>query len=484
MAATLVAREAATMLSDPLAQGVSALLAAGVGLHFPANRRRELELGLAGAARESGYRDTNEYVSGLLSAPLTRSQRETLAKHLTVGETYFFRHPDTISGLEEHVLPELIRRRRQAGRYLRIWSAGCCTGEEPYTIAILLDRLIPDQRDWDISIVATDVNPAFLRAARAGNYGMWSFRGTPESVRDRYFRALPGQRFELLPEMRRRVKFGSLNLAEDSYPSRAGGTEAVDLILCRNVLMYFTREASRAALGRFYRSLSDGGWLALSATEAAAERFEQFDPAPGVGTAIFRRNPATPKHLPFAAVPSPIRMPLKTPPTFQSDHGHGEEPKVEADTVIDGRRLHDAARDHANAGRLVEAYDCCRKAVDVQPLNSSYRYLLATIELECGHEQGAIQALLQAAYLDPAGALPHVALGNLRRSQMRLAEAVRHFGTALRLLRKMPAAEEVADGDGLTAGRLAEMVETARAAAMALLDQGKPGQQVAHQVAK
>ena len=114
--------------------------------------------------------------------------------------------------LEEKVLPELIELRRTTGKYLRIWSAGCCTGEEPYSLAILLDKILGDTKDWNITILATDINPIFLRKASAGIYGKWSFRDTPEWVRERYFTKTKENHFELLPKIRKRVSFTCHNL--------------------------------------------------------------------------------------------------------------------------------------------------------------------------------------------------------------------------------------------------------------------------------
>jgi chemotaxis protein methyltransferase CheR len=142
---------------------------------------------MAGAARELGFSDPQSCARMLLSEPLTQATLATLASHLTVGETYFFRDGNTFSALEERILPELLRERREAGRRLRIWCAGCCTGEEPYSIAMLLDRLLPDAEAWNITILGTDINPHFLRKAGDGVYGEWSFRDAPAWVRDRYF---------------------------------------------------------------------------------------------------------------------------------------------------------------------------------------------------------------------------------------------------------------------------------------------------------
>lgn len=483
------------MSDDPIAK-MGDLLADRLGLHFPSDRRRDLEQGLARAAREGGHRDGTEFARWFLSEPATRRRLDTLARHLTIGETHFFRHPEMMAALDQRVLPELIQRRQESGRYLRIWSAGCCTGEEPYTIAMLLDQLIPDQRDWRISILATDLNPAALRKADAGVYGQWSFRGTSDRIMRRYFRKLPGNRWELLPEIRSRVEFRTLNLAENVYPSCDSGTEGIDLILCRNVLMYFTPQAAREAAGRFHRCLSDGGWLATSPAEASRELFAKFETVSDAQTILFRRSPTgTPTAGQETAVPTSdaaaLTIPTPKPPIRTGRHPAGPpgskkaatttrqpraststnretshprsrvSPRSPASPEKEAAALSKSAKELANQGRLDEAIDYCSRAIEADRLDSSYRYLKAVIELERGNLDEAGRALTQAVYLEPRAALPHIALGNLRQAQRRFLEAERHFASALRLLEELPADEQIAESDGLTAGQLTHLVEAA-----------------------
>src|SRR5450759_3902801 len=146
-------------LPDSLLSRLSDFLESQIGLHFPKERWRDLERGIAAAARESGYKEAQAYIHWLLAAPLTRTQIKGLASHLTVGETYFFREKRSLDILEQQILPELLRTRAQTEKHLRIWSAGCCSGEEPYSIAMLIDRLIPAFEKWSLTILATDINP-------------------------------------------------------------------------------------------------------------------------------------------------------------------------------------------------------------------------------------------------------------------------------------------------------------------------------------
>src|SRR5258708_24852169 len=146
------------------------------GLHFPKDRWADLERGILAAAHEFGSQSAESCILKLMASPLTKEQIETLAASLTVGETYFFRDKKVFEVLETDILPGLIQSRRGGEQRLRIWSAGCCTGEEPYSLAMLLTRMLPDIADWRITIVATDINARFLRKASEGIYGQWSLR--------------------------------------------------------------------------------------------------------------------------------------------------------------------------------------------------------------------------------------------------------------------------------------------------------------------
>ena len=174
-------------LPHSLLSSLSEFVATQTGLHFPPERWADLERGIAAAASDFHFSNAESCARWLLSASPTRHMNEILAGHLSIGETYFFRDKQSLDILSEQILVQLLQSRRQNERRLRIWSAGCCTGEEAYTIAILLDRLIPDLKDWNVTILATDFNPKFLRKAAQGMYGAWSFRDAPVWLREQYF---------------------------------------------------------------------------------------------------------------------------------------------------------------------------------------------------------------------------------------------------------------------------------------------------------
>lgn len=245
------------------------------GLHFPDNRRADLERGVRQAFAASTCTDLNEYYRLLQDSDSRAMHFERLVNAITINETHFFRDAGQIDALYSHVLPQLIRRRR-ALRTLRIWSAGCASGEEPYSIAMLLRELLPDVDEWSITILGTDVNTEAIDRARQAVYSEWAFREErAKEWRSRYFRRR-GNRYELTPAVKRMVTLGQINLVEDNYPSYESNTTLMDLILCRNVMIYFTESISRSIVERFYSCLTYGGWLVVGHAEHSLTIYRDF----------------------------------------------------------------------------------------------------------------------------------------------------------------------------------------------------------------
>jgi chemotaxis protein methyltransferase CheR len=453
-------------LAAPLLSRLSAMLDARIGLHFPTERWADLERGIACAAPAFGLADAQACAQHLLTTALSHREIEILASCLTVGETYFFRENRSFEVLEQNILPALLHARAGAERRLRIWSAGCCTGEEAYTIAMLLDRLLPNVATWNITLLATDINPAFLRKAAAAEYGAWSFRATPDWIKQRYFRPRPDGRFQLDERIRKRVSFSYLNLADDAYPSLTNNSNAMDIIFCRNVLMYFSAQRARAVVDNLRRALVDGGWLIVSPAETSNTLFSQFTLVEYPGVILYRKPADTQAPRFVSHVPSPAEHPEPwyKPEEIQSIQETPPEPLPTPNpSAHDNTPMrHDPpsrmARDLANQGHLAEAAEWCRKAIAADKLNPAHHYLLSTIQQEQGQPDDAAQSLTRALYLDPDFVLAHYALGNLRQSQGRRREARRHFDIALAVLAAHPSDEMLPEADGLSAGRLAEII--------------------------
>ena len=453
-------------------QRLSDLVADTLGLHFPPARWPELRRGLAGLADELGIDSLQGCADVLLGADLSRAERHRLASHLTIGETYFCRESHTLDAIRRHHLPALIDARRGRDPHLNLWSAGCCSGEEPYTLAILLHEQLPDIADWRIRIVATDINLRFLRKASAGVYGAWSFRDTPEGFRERWFNPVDRNRFALRPEVQRLVTFEAHNLAQPNYPLALGAPGNLDLILCRNVLMYFEPAQMARAVERLHRALGPDGWLAVSPCETSAVAFSGFEPQNFPGAVLYRK-PRAGSHSDVLTAGSPIESPPPgmtvssptapiAPPADSSASditqavvpAHRSEP---ANVSADQPSALDAARTLADQGRLDEARQVSERWVAAHKLDPAGHYLLASVLIECGAGAQARAALKRALYLQPELVMAHVTLGTLARA-VDTADAKRHFAAALRLLDRLPPGQAIPHAGQLDAEQLRHVV--------------------------
>ncbi|MGA8754520.1 CheR family methyltransferase [Candidatus Deferrimicrobium sp.] len=472
-------------------------LAGQIGLQFTKERSRELERQIRAAAKEFGYANAESFIDWLVSTPLSARQIESLAAHLTVGETYFFRDKGSFHALEEKILPDLIAARRDNGKCLRIWCAGCSTGEEPYSVAILLRRLLPDLKEWNITILATDINPGSLKKGIAGVYGNWSFRDIPKWAMESSFRKRGDGLFEISPDLRKMVTFSFFNLVEDGCPSLLMGNNAIDIIFCRNVLMYFTAEQAEKVVCKFYRGLVEGGWLLVSPVEthqmissdffavslsgAILHRKERRDtlrkgdeessaqpplPPPRETMRLRKGSAVSVKNRP-PAVPLPPRPPAAPPSNALSLYREGRyaeaERKIRSSLESGGIRGEEfalLARTLANRGRLAEALEWCGKAIDADRCNPRFYFLSATVLQEIGRMEESEALLGKALYLDPAFALAHFALGNLALRRDKGKASRKHFSNALSLLQGMEKESVLPESEGITAGRLAEIVES------------------------
>lgn len=498
-------------ISDRLLVDFREFVSEKMGLYFSEERLNDMARGLGSAAAELGFDDEESCAKWLMSSRLTREQTEILAAHLTVGETYFFREKKSFEAFEWEILPQLIDSRRKSGRHLRIWSAGCATGEEAYSIAILLSKIIPDLKKWNILILATDINPHFLCRASKGVYGAWSFRDSPSWLKPRYFRKTEEGRFEIHPDISGMVTFEYQNLAQDAYPSLLSNTNAMDVIFCRNVLMYFSPGMQKRVIQNFYRSLVEGGWLMVSPSEMSNDLFPQFACINFSGTTFYKKDTAKclideasslggrQQRTMFqdTTAPSPLSQEYTgemgidlsatavesietagdkkpsaklTPDPYEKARDfYGQGCYDEAlrlieillsENSLDPKLMALLAMVYANQGRLSDALEWSEKAVALDKMNPDRHYLLATILQEQGKTGEAAAALKKSLYLNQDFVLAHFMLGNMMRRQDRMVEADKHFNNALLLLERRNREEIVGASEGLTAGRLIEIINS------------------------
>lgn len=224
-----------------------------VGIDLFQYRPGQMERRLRSFASRNGHKDLDEYLAALRR---DASSRRPFLDHMTINVSELFRNPERFAELETRFLPELLSDAPR--RPLRVWSAGCSYGAEPYTLAILLREAAPRAAH---EIVATDIDETILSRARGGHFGAQDLQNVSAQRRRRWFEELPGGRFRAVTELRRMVRFSRLDLLDDPYP------RAFDLIVCRNVVIYFNEDAKERIYERLFAALRPGGVLFVGSTE-------------------------------------------------------------------------------------------------------------------------------------------------------------------------------------------------------------------------
>jgi chemotaxis protein methyltransferase CheR len=224
----------------------------------------------------------------------TKSDREWqhLAELLTNNESYFFRDREQLNLLKNQIFPQLIQQKRQQEDLtLRVWSAGCSTGQEPYSLAIILRELLLDLDAWDLTIFGTDIDLAALNQARAGIYSDWSFRSTEPRIKRQYFQPV-ARNYQIEPLIRQMVTFQKLNLLTDSFPQLFSYLRDIDLIVCRNVFIYFGSSTIGEILAKFYNTLRPAGYLLVGHSELTGQNLSRFQAQIFPQSLIYQRREA------------------------------------------------------------------------------------------------------------------------------------------------------------------------------------------------
>jgi chemotaxis protein methyltransferase CheR len=479
---------------------ISEFVAEHLALNFPKERWSDLERNITAAATEFGYTEVENFIQRIMSSPMTREHVEILTTHLTINETYFWREPETFEALEQSILPELIRSRQEKKR-IRIWSAGCSTGEEPYSIAIALHRAIPQIKDWNITILATDINPRLLQRAAAGLYSQWSFRNSPQWLKGKYFSLTKENILEIIPEIKRMVKFEYLNLADDVFPSPLNDTNAMDIILCRNVLMYFSEKRCSQVVRGLFNSLIQNGYLAVSASELSLQSLSEFTAMNFPGMVLFQKTSKDLKvqqQIPAEApVHTPVEYPWQLSPINTIEEIEPQLRKIENEILPDAEiplHIHSMVdkalvpyaqdnyaevtemvqkddqtseerilfiRAYANQGKIDSALQSCEKAIAADKLNPGLHYLYATILQENNQLDEAVTSLKRAIFLDPNFVLSYYSLGKIYQRLGNVKGADKCTENVLTILDTCSQNEILFESEGLTAGRFKEIIMAA-----------------------
>jgi len=428
------------------------------------------------------------YLDGLAGGRESQRDLQALAHDLTVTETFFFRSVDQFAALTSSVLPDRLAA-LEGSRAIRMLSAGCASGEEPYSLAVAVRVAFPDHAD-SVAISAFDINPAMLERAARGSYSTWSLRETSHVLRARWFKR-EGPVFSIDPGIRRAVDFHCRNLAEDDAEFWRAGQ--FDIVFCRNVLMYFTPSQAQAAVARMSHALVPGGYLFLGyaetlrglsndfhlchtddsfyyrrKTDLSEEALPPAPPpqriayslAPVVGDAnwvdVIQRS-TTRIHELVPATPVPTTATLPAPDlSGVLDHLQQERFDQALDQIgaLPAAQANDPdvlllkAVSLAHSTALDAAQAVCQELLERDALNAGAHYVLALCREGAGDLRGAVEHNQRAVYLDSQFAMPHLHLGLLAKRRGDQDVAARELQRAMVLLQNEDPARVLLFGGG------------------------------------
>ncbi|PSC03922.1 protein-glutamate methyltransferase [Alsobacter soli] len=451
---------------------------ARTGHHYYDDKDPLLWERVAKRLRATGAGTVGAYVELLADPKRGEAEWNALEAEITIGETFFFRFAEQFEALRRTILPAVIRANEDT-RQIRVWSAGCSTGAEAYSVAIVLRELLGEAvADWRVGVVGTDINDAFLKTARAATYGKWALRSMPPQDRERWFTADgPNGPWTVRPVYKGLVHFerhNLMSLLDGTSPLQFTG---FDLILCRNVLIYFHTEAVNRIVRALGECLAPNGWLLVGHAEASPEFTRSLksvelpgamayrplgsaadsearstqgqvpaEPAPAavVRTAHGKHSSKAPERRPRPAPSRPTPSPPAAPAVASSP----------ADLLSRLRSL-------ADAGDLQGALSLAQDALASLPTDPTLHYYRGLLDQSAGRLGEAETAFRSALYLDRSFVMAHYQLGLLLARRGDRVAARRSLSTAARLAAGLPGGAELPEGDGLTAGTLTLLARAA-----------------------
>lgn len=483
------------------------------GLNFAFERWNDLRNAVVRFQKEdSTFNNPAECLEYILSSTVSDNDIELFINRLTIGETFFFRDTNALRVLEFEILRKMSGRGSGLNGAVRIWSTACSSGEEPYTIAMICRRSALSSE-----IFGTDIDSKALIKAREGCYRKWSFRSEDTGFRDIYFRKVGSNSFLLEPCIKRMVNLTRLNLMDSAVPA---SLRDMDVVLCRNVLMYFSAEGVNSVLDKLWDCLVPGGWLIATPSESGLlSSHGRFEPVNIDGVLFYRKNEeyepqcrlvfdkyefqesgesSTFGELGFESQPEVdisdlndlfkesvvlsenvveaeplISLSESCAATEQLEQaadlrGQGDtvgalllyKKIIEQDITREDRitALLSIAGINADSGLADEAALWCAKVLELDRVSPCAHFLLGQISLQQGDRDAALARMRNAVFLDSEFIMAHVLLGNIYMENNESNGALRHFRIAMQELEKIDKDEPVPCSDNITAGRLLEMV--------------------------
>lgn len=465
------------------------------GLYFRDHDLKGLEDALAERIRSLGMDSAVKYYSYITDPEHREDELRELLNKLTITHTYFFRNEPQFRALKEKIMPEIIDRKLKENLVsdgerkkpsIRIWSAGCSTGEEPYSIAMILLDILPDIDLWDIQVIATDASTEAIDSARRGFYGKSSLKPVDREHIEKYFTVKEveqGERYAIKSDVKRLVTFGFHNLMADDFP---GG---FDIIFFRNVSIYFDLETTIKILGRMYSCLNAAGYLLIGYSESLYFMQDKFRMVDWQEAIYYRkvspgeaRHVETPKPAPegrtldevleeisraeraaqLETEAHKVKLPQKNIEEMlvRATKLYHTKDYEKALTVLREAITYEKeavaphylqAQIYVNMGKFREAKQALASALAKDRMFAPAHYLLGCISLEESMYEAAKENLKKAIYIDKDFSLAHFYLANAYRSEGRPADAIREYRNAIKLLSAAESGDILAYGGGFDA---------------------------------
>ena len=414
-----------------------------------------------------------EYINHLRNSNENTHDWQELLQALTINETYFLREKSHFDLISAHMLPKLIEKRRANNDlHLNIWSVGCASGEEPYSLAITLKQTLKDFDKWNIRLFGTDLNTTAVNSAQRGVYRKWAFRHTSVDFQNRYFVPTPDGLL-IKPDIRNLVTFRTANLLNGPPLPQ------MDIILCRNVLLYFTQASARRAEVIFHDTLIPEGWLLLGQSETLGYKRDKWVMHLFPGTPIYQKRGAVQQSKPISsqeiflahdAVPDvidtkPLQRVVATYDTaLQAIHDEDyERAEMLLQELIENSKKNAPtyvmlALVYANRNRFDEAHKQLDNAIELDPLIADAHYLRGTVFMEEGKTEEASKELHATLYCQRNHPLASFLLGNLYAQQGDIPKATKFWKNALTTVTNLQEDSPVSSISDMSAGRLHTLV--------------------------
>ena len=461
------------------------LLEGAAGLVFDDSRRDSLSYSLAERLRATGTASLAEYLDHV-SSPAASIELQALLNEVTIQETHFFRNPPQFRALRQHVLPGLVRRAALGERKLRVWSAGCSTGEEPFSVAMLLREQLPLTDGWDIEILATDVSTRALEAAQDARYGARALAVAEADDVARWFTRY-NEDYVVRPEIRELVTFRHHNLVTEPPPFEPG---EVDLILCRNVTIYFGKDTTRRLVQQFHDSLNEGGYFFIGHSETLWQVSDQFRLVTLGDAFVYRREAPGVVEGPERRTVLPDRrtgddgLPAKTdrrlarqdrrgawelltktrtlsfPKLRDKTAEPGAESAVEPSAAVATATPMDAldeVRAALQAARYDDAVALAAAVTSAEPLRADAHYLHGLALANLGRDAAALIELRKSVYVDPSIGFAHFLLGGVLTRLGDTEAAARSYRNAAETLARGGSDSTAAELGGRSVEELVEL---------------------------